>query len=76
VGTFAYFVHSFVARPRDPAHVLAVTTYGPHRLTAAVAMGTVTGFQYHPEKSGADGLAMLAAFLAAPLRAHSPMETP
>jgi imidazole glycerol-phosphate synthase subunit HisH len=71
-GTYAYFVHSFAAKPRDPAHLLAVATYGPHRLTAAVQMGTVTGFQYHPEKSGAAGLAMLRAFLAAP----SPLEVP
>ncbi len=76
VGTFAYFVHSFVAQPRDPAHVLAVATYGPHRLTAAVAMGSVTGFQFHPEKSGPDGLAMLAAFLNAPSSVPSPMEIP
>jgi glutamine amidotransferase len=72
VGTFAYFVHSFIAKPRDPAHVLAVATYGPHRLTAAVQLGTVTGFQYHPEKSGAAGLAMLRAFINAP----SPLEVP
>lgn len=76
VGTFAYFVHSFVAQPRDPAHVLAVATYGPHRLTAAVAMGSVTGFQFHPEKSGPDGLAMLATFLNAPSSVPSPMEIP
>jgi imidazole glycerol-phosphate synthase subunit HisH len=71
-GTFAYFVHSFAAKPRDAAHLLAVATYGPHRLTAAVSTGAVTGFQYHPEKSGAAGLAMLRAFLAAP----SPLEVP
>lgn len=71
-GTFAYFVHSFVAKPRNPAHLLAVATYGPHRLTAAVATGSVTGFQYHPEKSGAAGLAMLRVFLTAP----SPLEVP
>jgi len=71
-GTFAYFVHSFAAKPRDAAHLLAVATYGAHRLTAAVSMGSVTGFQYHPEKSGAAGLAMLRAFLVAP----SPLEVP
>jgi len=71
-GTFAYFVHSFAAKPRDAAHLLAVAAYGAHRLTAAVSMGSVTGFQYHPEKSGAAGLAMLRAFLVAP----SPLEVP
>lgn len=71
-GTFAYFVHSYAAKPRVADHLLAVATYGPHRLTAAVRMNAVTGFQYHPEKSGAAGLAMLRAFLAAP----SPLEVP
>ena len=71
-GSFAYFVHSYAAHPRTPAHLLVVATYGPHRLTAAVAVGAVTGFQFHPEKSGAAGLTMLSSFLAAP----SPLEIP
>lgn len=71
-GTYAYFVHSFAAKPRNPAHLLAIANYGTDRLTAAVHMGCVTGFQYHPEKSGAAGLAMLRAFLTA----SSPVEIP
>jgi glutamine amidotransferase len=63
-GTWGYFVHSFHMVPRDRADVLAVTRHGPHTLTAAVRRGAVTGFQYHPEKSGQAGLAQLAAFLS------------
>ena len=62
-GSWAYFVHSYHARPRDPGDVLALTRHGPHQLTAAVRHGSATGFQYHPEKSGADGLATLRRFV-------------
>jgi len=62
-GSWAYFVHSYHARPTNPDDVLAVTRHGPHQLTAAVRHGSATGFQYHPEKSGADGLATLRRFV-------------
>ncbi|MEK7416070.1 MAG: imidazole glycerol phosphate synthase subunit HisH [Planctomycetota bacterium] len=65
-GTWAYFVHSYQMMPDDSADILAVTKHGTHTLTAAVRHGRVTGFQFHPEKSGPAGLAMLAAFLAEP----------
>ena len=61
--THTYFVHSFVARPINAAHLLAITNYGPHQLTAAVSSGATVGFQFHPEKSGAPGLSMLRSFL-------------
>lgn len=65
-GTWAYFIHSFHMMPDDPAHILATTRHGAHELIAAVRSGRTTGFQFHPEKSGPAGLAMLAAFLAEP----------
>lgn len=58
-----YFVHSFAAEPADPADRLADTIYGGARLAAAVARGNLTGVQFHPEKSGPAGLAMLRRFL-------------
>lgn len=66
-GTWAYFVHSFHAEPDDPHAVLAIARYGPHTITAAVRSGRIVGCQFHPEKSGPAGLAMLAAFLAEPV---------
>lgn len=62
-GTAAYFVHSFHGQPVDPSHRVADALYGGHRITAAVHRGAVFGTQFHPEKSGPVGLAMLRNFL-------------
>lgn len=58
-----YHVHSFAVRPRDPADVVATTEYG-ERFATIVARANVFGVQFHPEKSSADGLALLANFVA------------
>ena len=55
-----YFVHSFYATDCTDA-VIATTEYGAE-LTAAVARGNVMGCQFHPEKSGDVGLAILKTF--------------
>jgi len=65
-GEWAYFVHSYRALTNDPAHLIAESPYGPHRIAAAVAAGSVIGFQFHPEKSGIAGLGMLARFCGLP----------
>ena len=59
-GDCVYFVHSFYATDCEDS-VIATTEYGAE-LTAAVAKGNVYGCQFHPEKSGAVGLAILKAF--------------
>lgn len=59
-----YLVHSFHFQPADPAHLLATYDFGGHKVTAAVRRGNVTGFQFHPEKSGRVGLDILGAFIA------------
>ena len=61
-GAHAYFVHSYVIRPADPAAVLATTDYGGP-FAAAVGRANIVGTQFHPEKSQATGLAILANFL-------------
>jgi len=63
-GTWVYFVHSFHAVPEEPAVLRASVGYGPNRVTAAVARDNVLGTQFHPEKSQAAGLALLAGFLS------------
>ena len=59
-GDCVYFVHSYYAANCD-ADVIATAEYGTD-LTAAVAKGNVFGCQFHPEKSGTVGLAILKAF--------------
>ena len=59
-GDCVYFVHSFFGTNCDES-VIATAEYGAP-LTAAVASGNVCGCQFHPEKSGRVGLAILRAF--------------
>ena len=61
-GSFFYFVHSFYPQPADPGLVLAECEYGL-RFAAGVGRGNLAAFQFHPEKSGAPGLRLLANFL-------------
>lgn len=58
-----YFVHGYRAMPARQADRLADTLYGGHRICAAVQRGNITGVQFHPEKSGEVGLAILRTFL-------------
>jgi glutamine amidotransferase len=60
-GDWAYFVHSYAA-PVD-RDVIATVDYGGD-VAAAVATGALWATQFHPEKSGATGLRMLANFAA------------
>ncbi len=61
-----YFVHSYAGRP-DPstaqAVVLGETVHGAP-FVSAVASGSLLGVQFHPERSGTDGLRLLANFVA------------
>ena len=61
-GLDAYFVHSFHIRTPDDADVVATADYGG-AVTAIVARDNFAGTQFHPEKSQALGLALIANFL-------------
>jgi len=63
-STWVYFIHSFHAVPAEKDVLRATASYGPNQVTAAVARDNVLGTQFHPEKSQAAGLALLAGFLA------------
>ena len=58
----AYFVHSFQLKARQPETVLARTDYGGP-ITAIVGRDNLAGTQFHPEKSQATGLRLIANFL-------------
>ena len=62
-GCAFYHVHSLVARPRRREDVVGTTEYG-ERFATIVAHGTVSGVQFHPEKSSTDGIRMLENFVA------------
>ena len=58
---WVYFVHSYV--PPVGAETVAVCDYGGP-VAALVSRGNLWGAQFHPEKSGRSGLALLANFVA------------
>lgn len=60
-GEHFYFVHSFHAEPARAEDLIATVDYG-RPVTAAVGRGNVHAVQFHPEKSSAAGLRLLANF--------------
>ena len=63
-GSWVYFVHSLHGVPMDPSLVAATCDYGV-TLNAAFRQDNVFATQFHPEKSGASGLALLDNFVRA-----------
>jgi glutamine amidotransferase len=61
-GTHTYFVHSFHFAVADRADLIATADYA-QALTAAVGRDNLVGTQFHPEKSQAAGLRLIANFL-------------
>ena len=61
-GDHAYFVHSYQFHTERAEHLLAHVDYGGP-ITAIVGEGNIVGTQFHPEKSQATGLRLIANFL-------------
>jgi glutamine amidotransferase len=61
-GSHMYFTHSFALHPANAAEAVAKVEHGGP-FTAAVARNNIAGVQFHPEKSQAAGLRLLANFL-------------
>ncbi|PCH33712.1 imidazoleglycerol phosphate synthase [Wolfiporia cocos MD-104 SS10] len=66
-----YYVHSYCAkydhtRPEAAQWVHSTTQYGQEVFVATIRKGNVFGTQFHPEKSGAAGLKLLATWLSKP----------
>jgi len=64
------FAHSYYANITDPGAMVAFADYGV-KISASVQKGNIFGCQFHPEKSGADGLAVLKNFQRLCERANS-----
>jgi glutamine amidotransferase len=60
-GAFFYFAHSYYVMPEDDTVAVGATDYEGD-FASAVASGAVFGTQFHPEKSGPVGLALLENF--------------
>ncbi len=58
-----YYAHSFACRAEEPEIVVGWTTHEEDRFPASVRRGKVLGVQFHPEKSSADGVRFVQAFL-------------
>jgi imidazole glycerol-phosphate synthase subunit HisH len=67
---WVYFVHSYA--PDDHAHAVGTCEYGG-TVVAAIEAANVWGCQFHPEKSGANGLRILGNFVAACTRTSAPV---
>ena len=65
-GAYFYFVHSYYARPQDEGIIAGVTDYGSRGgevvFTSAVWRENVYAVQFHPEKSGKNGLRVMRNF--------------
>jgi imidazole glycerol-phosphate synthase subunit HisH len=61
-GLHAYFVHSYAFQPTDQERIVAATDYGGP-IAALIGHDNIAGTQFHPEKSQALGLGLIANFL-------------
>lgn len=61
-GVFMYFVHSYHVLPDDGGVVVAETEYGGTSFCSALRSGNIFACQFHPERSGKDGLKLFESF--------------
>lgn len=62
-GGECYYVHSYYVCPENPQDICAQSDYAGKVFTCAVGRDNLFATQFHPEKSGQDGLQLLADFL-------------
>jgi imidazole glycerol-phosphate synthase subunit HisH len=55
-GTLMYFVHSYYAKPADAKSVICLSRYGGLKFCSGLRKNNVFAFQFHPERSGPEGL--------------------
>ncbi|MGE7624438.1 imidazole glycerol phosphate synthase subunit HisH [Viridibacillus sp. NPDC096237] len=60
---FVYFVHSYFATNMNQADLVAFAHYGDKQVPAIVQKGSITGMQFHPEKSSEFGVLLLKQWL-------------
>lgn len=62
--TMMYFVHSYAPVPTDPTHIGATINVNGQHVAVAIRRGNVIGYQFHPEKSGPQGLELIRRFIS------------
>jgi glutamine amidotransferase len=55
-GEYMYFVHSYIVQPQDSSVVLSTSRYGHIEFCSSLRLGNVFACQFHPERSGVQGL--------------------
>lgn len=58
-----YYIHSYYAKPENDADILSLSTYNGIEYASGVHHENIWGFQFHPEKSGEEGLKIYKRFL-------------
>ena len=61
-GSYMYFLHSYFVKVEQEKHCLAITRYGNEIFHSAIQKENVIGCQFHPERSGKQGLSILKSF--------------
>mgnify|MGYP000844129760 FL=1 len=58
-----YFIHSYKAVPKNKKDILGYYEYGKQKINAIIGRNNVIGCQFHPEKSGQNGINLIKKFL-------------
>lgn len=61
-GKFVYYVHSYFVQDYNNEDLVAYSEYGENKIPGVVRCNNIMGAQFHPEKSGDVGLAILKNF--------------
>lgn len=62
-NSYFYFNHSFYANPSNNSNILATTRYGNIEFASMVFKDSIVATQFHPEKSGKNGISIYKNFL-------------
>lgn len=63
INSDMYHVHSYYAKPKDTENILSFSMYNEFKYCSTVQKGSIFGCQYHPEKSGEEGLKIIKNFI-------------